>query len=99
MNVYSPHRLNWLCTFFALLLLVLLSAPAAFEQRTHKSGAILRWNRKSFRAGNRKLLPDRRFNFRIADQSERTTVMTGIRRHHRARGRARRSVLRHRLAR
>src|SRR6266850_1540553 len=34
MNAHSSLPSNWLSVFFALLLLVLLSAPAAFEQRS-----------------------------------------------------------------
>ncbi len=33
MNTHSPHHSNWLTAFFASLLLVLFSAPAAFEQQ------------------------------------------------------------------
>jgi hypothetical protein len=33
MNTHSPHHSNWRTAFFASLLLVLFSAPAAFEQQ------------------------------------------------------------------
>jgi hypothetical protein len=33
MNTHSPHHSNWRAAFFASLLLVLFSAPAAFEQQ------------------------------------------------------------------
>jgi len=37
MSVHSPHRSNWLAAFFTLLFLVLLVAPAAFEQQSSPS--------------------------------------------------------------
>src|SRR5258707_425094 len=37
MSVHSPHRSNWLAAFFTSLFLVLLFAPAAFEQQAWTS--------------------------------------------------------------